>query len=140
MIVFWNQDTFQPDTSGCTPMRFLQTPEDIAYFVVLTVLAFFAPMTISAVYSVKIFLFFAQVKLFQMSLVQQRKYQECKNVSKMIITLVVVFVSCWIPYTIVSLATLIGYPPSPELQALLSLLAKTSILHTPIIYATFNSK
>lgn len=140
MIEFWNQDRFQPGTSGCTPMRLLQTPEDIAYFVALTVVAFSAPMTISAVYSVKIYLFFVQVKPFQMSLVQQRKYQEYKNVSKMIIALVVVFVSCWIPYTIFSLVTLIGHLPSPELQALLSLLTKSSVLHTPIIYATFNSK
>ena len=140
MIEFWKQDSFQPSTFGCTPMRLLQTPEDIAYFVVLTVVAFVVPMTISAVYSVKIYLFFVQAKPFQMSLVQQRKYQEYKSVSKMIIALVVVFVVCWIPYSIVSSVTLIGYSPSPELQALLSLLSKSSVLYTPIIYATFNSK
>ena len=140
MIEFWNQNSFQPGTSGCTPMRLLQTPGDITYFVVLTVVAFSAPMAISAVYSVKTYLFFVQVKPFQISLVQQRKYQECKNVSKMIIALVVVFVACWIPYTIVSSVALIGYPPSPELLALLSLLSKSSVLHTPIIYATFNNK
>lgn len=140
LIKFWKQDSFQPGATGCTPMRLLQTREDIAYFVVLTVVAFFVPMMISAVYSVKIYLFFVQVKRFQMSLFQQRKYQEYKSVSKMIIALVVVFVVCWIPYTIVSSVTLIGYPPSLKLQALLSLLSKLSVLYTPMIYATFNSK
>lgn len=140
MIEFWNQETFRPGTSGCTPMRLLKTPEDIAYFVVLTVVGFCAPMTISAIYSVKIYLFFVQVKPFQMSLFQQRKYHEYRNVSKMIIALVVVLVGCWIPYAIVSVVTLFGYPPSPELRALLSLLSKSSVLYTPIIYATFNGK
>lgn len=140
MIEFWKKDSFQPGTTGCTPIRLLQTPEDIAYFVVLTVVAFSAPMTISAVYSVKIYLFFVQVKPFQMSIFQQRKYQEYKSVSKMIIALVVVFVACWIPHTIVSSVTLAGYPPSPELQALLSLLSKSSVLYTPLIYAAFNNK
>lgn len=140
LIEFWNQESFQPGTSGCTPMRLLKTPEDIAYFVVLTLVAFCAPMTISAVYSVKIFLFFVQAKPFQMSLVQQRKYREFKNVSKMIIALVLVYVVCWIPYSIVSVVTLVGHPPNPDLQALLSLLSKSSVLYTPIIYATFNSK
>ncbi|XP_078381547.1 melanopsin-like [Oculina patagonica] len=140
MIAFWRQETFQPGTTGCTPVRTLQTPGDIAYFVILTVVAFSTPIGISFVYSIKTYLYFAQIKPFQMSFLQQQKYREYKNVSKMIIVSVVVFVICWTPFAIVGLLSVFGYTPSPELRAIPYLLPKTSVLYNPIIYAIFNAK
>lgn len=140
MVGFWRRETFQPGTSGCTPMRTLQTAGDIAYFVILTVVAFSTPMGISFVYSIKIYLFFGQIKPFQMSFRQQQKYREYKNISKMIIASVMVFVICWTPFTIVGLVSVFGYSPSPELRAIPYLLSKSSVFYNPIIYANFNAK
>lgn len=140
MVAFWRQETFQPGTNGCTPMRTLQAAEDIAYFVILTVVAFLIPIGISFVYSIKIYLFFAQTKPSQMSFLQQQKYRECKNISKMIIASVMIFLICWTPLTIVSMVPVFGYSPGPELRAIPYMLSKSSVLYNPIIYAIFNAK
>lgn len=140
MISFWKQETFHPGTTGCTPIRTLHTAADIAYFAVLTVVAFTTPMCISLVYSIKIYLFFVRIKPFQMSFFQQQKYREYKNISKMMIASVIVFVVCWTPFTIVGLMTVFGYSLSPGLRAIPYLISKSSVLYNPIIYAIFNAK
>lgn len=140
MVPFWNRDTFHPGTSGCYPMRSLENAWDITYFVVLTVLAFCVPMTISFVYSIKIYLFFVNNKPCQISFTQQRRYQEYRNVSKMIIVSVVIFVVCWSPFTIVGVLSMLGYSPSPELRAIPYFLSKSSVLYNPLIYVIFNAK
>ena len=52
MIAIWNRDAFRLSTAGCTPIWTLKTPEDIAYFVILTILGFFLPMILNVVYSI----------------------------------------------------------------------------------------
>lgn len=140
MIPIWNKETFHPSTSGCIPLWTLKTPEDIAYFVILTILGFSTPMIINFVFSVKIYLTFANIRLGEMTLRQRRRYQECMNISKMIIASVVVFLICWTPLSIVGLVSLFGYSPSPGMRAIPYLLCKSSTLYNPIIYAVFNVK
>ena len=140
MIIIWKKETFHPSTFRCKPFWTLKTPEDIAYFVILTILGFSTPMIFNLVYSFKIYLLFASINLRQMTYCQRRRYQECKNVSKMMIASVVVYLFCWTPFTIVQLVSLFGYTSSPGLRAIPYLLSKTSTLYNPIIYAIFNAK
>ena len=141
MITIWNNDTYSPGISGCIPMWTLKTPGDIAYFVILTLFGFSLPMILSFVFCVKIYLFFRNIKLGQMSYDQQRRYHDYRNVSKMIIASVVVFVICWTPYTIIGLLSAVsGYPPSPELRIIPYLLSKSSVLYNPVIYTIFSAK
>ncbi|KAJ7378225.1 hypothetical protein OS493_024174 [Desmophyllum pertusum] len=68
------------------------------------------------------------------------RYQEYRNVSKMIIVSVVIFVVCWSPFTIVGVLSMLGYSPSPELRAIPYFLSKSSVLYNPLIYVIFNAK
>ena len=141
MIAIWNRDTFHPSTFGCTPIWTLKTPEDVAYFVILTILGFSSPMIMNLVYSIKIYLVFANMgQMIKMTLRQRRRFQKYKNISKMIIVSVAVFVICWTPFTIVGLASMFGYSPSPGIRAVPYLLSKSSVLYNPIIYAVFNAR
>ena len=139
-IIMWNRESFHPNTFGCIPMWTLKTPEDIAYFVILTILGFSMPMMFNFIYSVKIYLLFSNTQLLQMSYCQRKRYQEYKNVSKMMITAVVVYAICWTPFTVVGLVSLSGYTPSPALRAIPYLLSKSGVLFNPIIYVIFNAK
>ena len=140
-IIIWNRNTFHPNTFGCIPIWPLKTPEDIAYFVIFTILGFSMPMIVNFVYSVKIYLFFgSNMHLLQMSYSQRKRYQEYKKVSKMMITSVVVYSICWTPFTIVGLVSLSGYTPSPALRAIPYLMSMCGVLFNSIIYAIFNAK
>lgn len=139
-IIIWNRNTFHPNIFGCIPIWTLKTPEDIAYFVIFTILGFSMPMIFNFLQHAQHALPFSNMHLLQMSYSQRKRYQEYKKVSKMMITSVVVYSICWTPFTIVGLVSLFGYTPSPALRAIPHLLSKCGVLFNPIIYAIFNAK
>ncbi|KAM9132613.1 melanopsin [Pangshura tecta] len=127
------------------------TPSVRAYTMLLFCFVFFIPL-IAIIYSY-VFIFKAIKNTNEAvqnigsdaNKVSQRQYQKMKNewkMAKIALIVILLYVISWSPYSVVALVAFAGYSHllTPFMNTVPAVIAKTSAIHNPIIYAITHPK
>lgn len=140
----WNSTVVQTSKTSCAPNWRAKSAKDIAYLVVLSVLAFLIPLTISLVYFIKLYRYIESNQRTNqaLSIQQRRAYEHYKMGARMIAIATLMFFLVWAPYCAFALASTVyqGLLIEGDVAIIPALMAKTSVIYSPIIYAIVNRR
>ncbi|XP_020907384.1 melanopsin-A [Exaiptasia diaphana] len=128
--------------TNCAPEWRPANTGDLVYALVLTVFAFFVPITMSMRYLYKISQSLAQHKNVCEKNLRARVIIEYGSISRMIGAAIFLYIIAWTPYCFGVLISLFGGRNllDGELSLLPTIIAKSSAVYIPIVYVTFNGR
>lgn len=128
--------------TNCVPRWSPEKTSGRIYVTFLLTMAYIIPVSVSAIYLIK-------VRKEINKNINETNYhfvnlcfRNLRNINKMCIFAVVFFTISWLPYAIVVVICMIGHKSSisPEIEMIPTLLAKTSAVFNPFIYAMVNPR
>ncbi|XP_078077570.1 teleost multiple tissue opsin 2b [Mustelus asterias] len=132
--------TYGPEGTGitCSVHWKAQTRNGMSYVICLFVFCLILPILIMIYCYGRILYEIRQVGKIKRTAARRREY----HVLFMVITTVVCFLLCWLPYGLMALIATFGKPDqiTPAARILPAILAKCSTVYNPIIYIVMNKQ
>nr|XP_006114623.1 opsin-3-like isoform X4 [Pelodiscus sinensis] len=137
-LIGWSSYGLEGAGTSCSVRWTSESAETVSYIVCLFIFCLVIPVTVmiycygSLLYAVK------QVGKIRKNAARKREY----HVLFMVITTVICYLICWMPYGVIALIATFGSPGavSPIAYVIPSILAKSSTVCNPIIYILMNKQ
>lgn len=140
----WTRMIIESADTNCAPDWTAEGTAELVYILVLTCLAYIIPVGIAVVYIWRINnALSAHVRLMAQILSAQRQIKEFRNITKMASLAIIAFTITWLPYCLYVLVCAFGGGEkvfNAETSVIACLVAKSSILYNPCVYAFVNPR
>ncbi|GCC22314.1 vertebrate ancient long opsin a [Chiloscyllium punctatum] len=139
-IIGWSSYTLSPIGTTCEPNWYSGELKDHSYIIALFTTCFIMPLLLIFVSYGKLMTRLRKVANTQGRLGVARKPE--KQVTRMVIVMIVAFLFCWSPYSVFSIMVTIcpTIEFDPRIAAIPAFFAKTATVYNPIIYVFMNGQ
>ncbi|XP_060782210.1 vertebrate ancient long opsin a [Neoarius graeffei] len=139
-VLGWSSYTVSKIGTTCEPNWYSGDPHDHTFIITLFVTCFILPLAVIILCYSKMLCKLRKVSNSHGRLVNTRKPE--RQVSRMVVVMIVAFMVAWTPYALLSIIVTI-YPTiylDPILAAVPAFFAKTAAVYNPIIYVFMNQQ
>ncbi|XP_076831550.1 opsin-3 isoform X2 [Brachyhypopomus gauderio] len=143
-LLGWNRYTLEIHQLGCSLDWASKDPNDASFIIFFLLGCFFVPTGIMAycygniLYAVHMLRSIEDLQTMQ--IIKALRYE--KKVAAMFLLMILCYLLCWTPYTVVSMLEAFGKRKvvSPAAAIISSFFAKSSMMYNPVIYALMSRK
>ncbi|KAG9333623.1 hypothetical protein JZ751_010796 [Albula glossodonta] len=137
-LLGWSSYGLEGAGTSCSVSWTERTPQSHSYIICLFIFCLVLPVTVMVYCYGRLLYAVKQVGKIRKTAARRREY----HILFMVITTVVCYLLCWMPYGIVALMATFGRPGtiSPVASVVPSLLAKSSTVINPLIYILMNKQ
>ncbi|XP_042313875.1 parapinopsin-like [Sceloporus undulatus] len=135
-LVGWSSYGLEGAGTSCSVRWTSETPESVSYIICLFIFCLAIPVMVMIYCYARLFYAVKQVGKIRKTSARKREF----HVLFMVITTVICYLICWMPYGVIALLATFGRPGlvSPVASVIPSILAKSSTVCNPIIYILMN--
>ncbi|KAL7890582.1 hypothetical protein AOLI_G00000580 [Acnodon oligacanthus] len=137
-LLGWSSYGLEGAGTSCSVTWTSKTPQSQSYIICLFIFCLGIPVLVMVYCYSRLLYAVKQVGRFRKTAARRREY----HILFMVLTTVVCYLVCWMPYGVVAMTATFGRPGlvTPVLSVVPSLLAKSSTVFNPIIYILMNKQ
>ncbi|XP_033003550.1 opsin-3-like [Lacerta agilis] len=137
-LIGWSSYGLERAGTSCSVRWTSESPESVSYIICLFIFCLVIPVTVMIYCYARLFYDVKQVGKIRKSSARKREF----HVLFMVITTIICYLICWMPYGVIALLATFGRPGlvSPVASVIPSILAKSSTVCNPIIYILMNKQ
>ncbi|XP_078514116.1 parapinopsin-like [Lissotriton helveticus] len=137
-LLGWSRYDVEGAGTSCSVRWTSETPDSVSYIICLFIFCLVIPVMVMIYCYGRLMYAVKQVGKIRKSAARKREY----HVLFMVITTVICYLVCWMPYGVVALLATFGSPGviTPVASVIPSILAKSSTVFNPIIYILMNKQ
>uniref|UniRef100_A0A803T2G6 G-protein coupled receptors family 1 profile domain-containing protein n=1 Tax=Anolis carolinensis TaxID=28377 RepID=A0A803T2G6_ANOCA len=137
-LIGWSSYGLEGAGTSCSVRWTSETLESVTYIICLFIFCLAIPVLVMIYCYARLFYAVKQVGKLRKTSARKREF----HVLFMIITTIICYLICWMPYGVIALLATFGRPGlvSPVASVIPSILAKSSTVFNPIIYILMNKQ
>ncbi|XP_067116769.1 teleost multiple tissue opsin 2a [Osmerus mordax] len=137
-LLGWSSYGLEGAGTSCSVSWTARTPQSHSYIICLFIFCLGLPVLVMVYCYGRLLYAVKQVGRFRKSAARRREY----HILVMVITTVVFYLLCWMPYGVVAMMATFGHPGiiTPVASVVPSILAKSSTVINPLIYILMNKQ
>uniref|UniRef100_A0A8D0BAB0 G-protein coupled receptors family 1 profile domain-containing protein n=1 Tax=Salvator merianae TaxID=96440 RepID=A0A8D0BAB0_SALMN len=137
-LIGWSSYGLEGAGTSCSVRWTSESPESVSYIICLFIFCLAIPVIVMIYCYARLFYAVKQVGKIRRTSARKREF----HVLFMVITTIICYLICWMPYGVVALLATFGRPGlvSPVASVIPSILAKSSTVCNPIIYILMNKQ